>query len=162
MEYKPKGETKRSDLIIVGLFILGVVCFGAAKLTGRYVFISQAAGLLALCASIYFAVRFRLTQFVYTLSYDGDDEIFTVFRDRGRRKAALCAVSATFLRSVKRYESREVMKDATAGCDVYNYTQSMTPETYVLLVFDTTGERDLAVIVECDAAFERELAKRVS
>ena len=162
MEYTPKGETKRSDAIIVGLFVLGVLCFGAARLIGRYVFAVQAAGLISISAAIYVAVRYRLTQFVYALAEDGEDEVFSVFRDRGRNKVAQCMVSTAFLRSVKRYAGRDEVKQAAAGRDVYFYTQSMSPPSFVLLLFETTGERDLAVIVECDAAFERELARRVS
>lgn len=161
MEYSPKANTKRSDALIIALFVIGVACFGAARLVGRYVFILQAAGLVVLAAAVYIAVRYRLTRFFYTLSFDGDDEIFTVFRDRGRNKAAQCMMSTSFLRSVKRCDSREAMKDALAGHDVYYYTQSMAPASYLLLIFETTGERDLAVIIECDEAFERELAKRV-
>ena len=162
MEYSPKGDNKRSDPIIIGLFVLGVACFAAARFVGRYPFILQAAGLVSLSAAIYVAVRYRLTQFVYAILKDGEDEVFAVFRDRGRNKTAQCMVSLSYLRSVKRFESRDAMKDSLAGHDVYYYTQSMSPASFLLLVFDTTGERDLAVIVECDAAFESELAKRVS
>ena len=162
MEYKPKGETKRSDAIIIGLFVLGVVCFGGARFLGRYVFALQALGLCVFAAAIYIAVRYRLTQFFYTLSKDGEEEIFSVFRDRGRNKAAQCALSLSYLRSVKRYADRESMKSALAGRDVYYYTQSMSPESFVLLEFESTGERDLAVILECDEAFERTLAQRVT
>ena len=162
MEYSPKGDNKRSDPIIIGLFVLGVALFCAARLIGRYLFVIQAAGLIALGAAVYLAVRYRLTQFVYTLSFDGDDEIFTVFRDRGRNKVAQCVLSTSYLRSAKRFESREAMKDSLDGHDVYYYTQSMSPASYLLLVFETTGERDLAVIVECDASFERERERRAS
>ena len=162
MEYTPKGETKRSDAIIVGLFVLGVACFGAARLIGRYPFAAQAAGLISFSAAIYVAVRYRLTQFVYAIQTDGEDEVFAVFRDRGRNKAAQCMVSLSYLRSVKRYAERDAAKEAAAGRDVYFYTQSMSPASFVVLVFETSGERDLAVIVECDEAFERELARRAA
>ena len=161
MEYVPKGETKRSDAVIVGLFVLGVACFGAARFIGRYVFAGQAAGLIAFTAAMYVAVRYRLTQFVYALTMDGD-EVFAVFRDRGRNKVAVCMVSISFLRSVKRYADRDAAKEAAAGRDLYFYTQSMSPQSFVVLFFETSGERDLAVIIECDEAFERVLADRVT
>jgi hypothetical protein len=160
MEHRPKGETKKSDLIIIGLFVLGVLFFGAAKLVGQYVFILQAAGLIVLGAAVYIAVRYRLTQFVYTLSYDGDEEVFTVFRDRGRQKVPLCRLAVSYLRSVSRYAEREEVKKAAEGREIYYYTQSMSPSSFVLLLFESSGERDLAVIIECDTSFEKTLRSR--
>ena len=162
MEYTPKGDTKRSDVFIVGLFVLGVAFFAAAKLTGNYVFVLQAMGLLALGAAVYLAVRYRLTGFVYVISEDEGEELFTVFRDRGRQKVAQCRLSFSCLRSVRRFADREEMKKELSGRDTYYYTQSMAPPSFVLLVFETTAERDLAVVLECDENFERALKSRIT
>lgn len=161
MEYSPKGETKRSDILIIGLFALGIASFAAVNFITRYAFALRLVGLFALTGAVYVAVRYRLTRFVYSISGDEGGEVFTVYRDRGRRSVAECRLSLSYLRSVRRYESREEMKPALAGHDIYAYSQSMTPATFVVAIFESTGERDIAVVLECDEAFERELTRFV-
>lgn len=155
MEYSPKGETKSSDVCIIGLFVLAVVSFGVSSAPLRFAWVMRAVGLFSLTAAIYIAVRYRLTRFVYSI---GGDEVFTVYRDRGRNKVAECRVSLVYLRSLTRFVDSDAMKDARRGLEIYNYSQSMTPRSLVLAVFESTSGRDLGIILECDEAFERRLA----
>lgn len=162
MEYSPKGETKRSDIMIVGLFSLAVVSFGVSYAPFPFAWVMRVVGLFTLTAAVYIAVRYRLTRFVYTINGDVGEEVFTVYRDRGRNKVAECRVSLSYLRSVRRFADRDEMKDARTGLDVYDYVQSMTPPSLVLAVFESTGGRDLGVILECDDSFLRRLASFIS
>lgn len=162
MEYSPKGETKRSDIVIIGLFALAVVSFGASSAPLPFAWVMRAVGLFTLTAAVYIAVRYRLTRFVYVINGDAGSEVFTVYRDRGRNKVAECRVSLTYLRSVRRFADRDAMKAERAGLEIYDYVQSMTPQSLVLAVFESTGERDLGIILECDAEYEKFLASFVA
>lgn len=158
MEYSPKGEARSSDACIIGLFVLAVVSFAVSSTPLRFAWVMRAVGLFSLTACVYIAVRYRLTQFVYSIGGDAGDEVFTVYRDRGRNKVAECRVSLVYLRSVTRFPDRDTMKDARSGLEIYDYAQSMTPRSLVLAVFESTAGRNLGVILECDEVFERRLA----
>ena len=159
MEYSPKGNTKRSDVVIIGLFALAVSSFAAANLPVRFSWAFRVLGLFALTGAVYAAVRYRLSQFVYTLGGEVGDEVFMVFLDRGRRKVAQCRLTLSELVSVRRYADEGAAKEAQKGYEVYSYVQSMSPDSLVICVFKTSGERDLCVVLECDEAFERALAE---
>ena len=164
MEYSPTGETKSSDIAVIGLFVLAVVSFGAAYTPFRFAWVMRAVGLFSLTAAVYIAVRYRLTRFVYLTGGDAGEEVFTVYRDRGRNKVAECRVSLSYLRSVTRFADRDAMKDARQGLEIYDYVQSMTPRSLVLAVFESTAAvgRDLGIILECDETFEQHLATFLS
>ena len=158
MEYSPKGNTKSSDIATIGLFALCAASFAAANFNFRFSWGFRVVGLIALTAAVYLAVRYRLSQLVYAVGGEVGDEVFSVYLDRGRNKTAICRLALCDLRSVRRYADGDEAKAAQKGLETHSYVQSMTPDSLVLCVFETSGERDLCVVLECDDAFERTLA----
>jgi len=155
MEYIPKPSNRKSDLLVITFFALTVILYGIGKnFGGIFHFIPQVCALFTLTVCIYLAVRYRFTDFRYTLIEDDDGgKLLTVYRSQGKREIAECRMSGCYHEAVTVYNGKTTLKEAKKGKSVYNYTASMSPKEITMLVFGGNGEKKTAILLECDEIF---------
>ncbi len=152
MIYIPKKNKKANGISLIFIAI-GFVLVGISGRLPFSAFFSFFA-LACIVLGIQFAVRFVLPDYRYILDdRDNGTSDFMVCRRQGKSDVKLCHVSLTLAELVAPYEK------GCKGDKIYNYCQNLGGEAYTLKYND--GEKSVSVIIECNAAFAREINARI-
>ncbi len=145
--YKNKS---RSSAPVLSVIIACGVAFYIISVSGikDYVWVFQTTVLLAAAVGIYFLLRIRFYEYVYSVS---DGEISVVLRISGGKEQTVCLFSGDLIRGI--YDISEVpikvLKKQNGIKTVYNCTGSFAPGKGTAVVFSEPEKNSLSLLVFC-------------
>lgn len=142
-EYQPKGDRRRTDLIICGLFLLGAMLFlGAYHPEVPYPAVWQLLAMIAFVPAIFLLARFRLTHYTYRVEETEDGKIdFVIVETCGQRIRTVCRIGTDCIRSmtIVTKENKKQLADSCRKQTVYQYVALLFAENKYLLKIEEYG-----------------------
>ncbi len=142
-EYQPKGDRRRDDLIIFGLFVLGAMLLVGSYLPHiPYPAVWQLLGMVAFTPAILLFSRFRLTRYTYRAEPRVDGEYDLVIVETcGRRIRTVCRIGSDCIQSMTQVtgENKKQLADVCRGQTVYQYVAVLFATNKYLLQVEEYG-----------------------
>ncbi len=155
MNHSPKQEMKKTYFLSLCFMAPGIITFSLAAVSPITV-VMQSLGLLLCSLGIFIMYRYALTTFNYILE-DGE---LTVRKISGKRITAVARVALSECESLVKIE-KDTLKGRKFLGGKYNYIVNYAPATTYLLTF-RDGEREVALILECDESFAAALSALIA
>lgn len=146
MEYKPKKRIKNALIASLILVAGAIACIVLGSMGWGYKWLSQLLVFISLTALLFIAVRYVITDFVYTVSHDGYLEVKKI---SSKIPVTMASVEISGEDIIVK-EQKDMSSYGVIRKERFNVT--MGAEELYWYIFTVNGEKQ-ALILECEPAF---------
>ena len=135
--YRPKTDGKRILPTVLVIAALSAVLVVLSATLPYYRGVVSLIAVIGICVSLYLAMRYIMSDFVYTV-YTGGSEtppLLLIYRRMGRRESLMCRVELAMLCEIK--QVAKAQKNAHApdpNAQKFNFCPNFSPDSYYVLI----------------------------